>query len=112
MPIGGSKNIRRYLAELGPSGRGLRLGGLCDIGEARDFLRGLEWAGLGTDLDRAGMEAFGFSVCDADLEEELIRALDVEVVEAIVESEGELRSFRTLQKQPAQRDRSAARPRD
>jgi hypothetical protein len=54
------------------------------------------------------MEQLGFFVCVVDLEDELIRALGVAVVERIVADEGELRSFRTLQKQPAQQGRSVA----
>ena len=44
-------------------------------------------------------------MCHADLEDELIRALGPEAVEEIVAAEGELRSFRTFQRQPAQQDR-------
>jgi hypothetical protein len=47
------------------------------------------------------MERRGFYVCDADLEDELIRALGAASVEEVVEAQGELGSFRTLQKQPA-----------
>jgi hypothetical protein len=46
-------------------------------------------------------------VCDADLEDELIRALGVSGVERVVERAGDLRALRSLQKQPAQRDRAA-----
>jgi hypothetical protein len=52
------------------------------------------------------MEALGFYMCVADLEDELIRALGTTCVERVVDSQGELGSFRTLQKQPAQRGRS------
>lgn len=45
-------------------------------------------------------------VCDPDLEGELIRALGIPAVEAVIESQGELESFRRLQRQPAQRGRS------
>jgi hypothetical protein len=45
-------------------------------------------------------------VCVADLEEELIRCLGTAALERIIAAQGELRSFRTLQRQPAQRDRS------
>jgi hypothetical protein len=45
-------------------------------------------------------------VCSADLEDELIRALGPAAVEQIIEAEGELRSLRTFQRQPAQRTRS------
>jgi hypothetical protein len=52
------------------------------------------------------MEHLGFYVCDVDLEDELIRSLGPDVVEQIVDAQGELGAFRTLQKQPAQRGRS------
>ena len=105
--IGGAKNIRAFLARLGPGGLGLPLAGLCDAREEGDFRRGLERAGLGpAGLDRDGMEALGFYVCVADLEDELIRALGVDRMERVIETEGELASFRTLQRQPAQRART------
>ena len=59
-------------------------------------------AGLGARLTRQDMEALGFYVCVDDLEDELIRSLGVERVEGIVEEQGEIGSFRTFQKQPAQ----------
>jgi hypothetical protein len=52
------------------------------------------------------MESLGFYVCVADLEDELIRALGTGVVVQVIDERGELGSFRTLQRQPAQRDRS------
>jgi hypothetical protein len=55
---------------------------------------------------RAGLERTGFFVCVADLEDELIRALGAASVEQVVQAQGELGSFRTFQKQPAQRDRA------
>ena len=103
--MGGATNIRKHLDELGPTGLGLRLAGLCDVGEVRDFKHGLELAGFGTDLTSADLEALGFYVCVADLEDELIRALGAEAVEDVVAAQGELRSFRTLQKQAAQQGR-------
>ena len=54
---------------------------------------------------RADLERLGFFVCEADLEDELIRALGPARVEAIIEANGELSTFRTLQRQPAQRGR-------
>jgi hypothetical protein len=105
VPIGGSKNIRAFLDRFGPHGLDVRLAGLCDEGEVDDFRRGLERAGLGSNLSRAGMEALGFFVCVADLEDELIRALGTDAVEQVVAAQGELGAFRTLQKQAAQQDR-------
>jgi hypothetical protein len=106
VPIGGSKNIRAFLDRFGPHGLDVRLAGLCDEGEVDDFRRGLERAGLGSNLDLADMEALGFFVCSADLEDELIRALGADAVERIVAGQGELGSFRTLQKQAAQQGRA------
>ncbi|HEY3871141.1 MAG TPA: hypothetical protein VGM10_22470 [Actinocrinis sp.] len=56
--------------------------------------------------DRPRLEALGFFACSADLEDELIRAVGPPAAERLVEAEGQLRSFRTLQNQPAQRARS------
>jgi hypothetical protein len=105
VPIGGAQAIGGFLERFGPQGLDVRLAGLCDAGEERDFQRGLERAGLGSDLTRAGMEALGFYVCEADLEDELIRALGAGAVEQIADAHGELGAFRTLQKQPAWRGR-------
>ena len=98
VPIGGAQAIARRLAGLG---KDVRLAGLVDAAEERHFRRGLERAGFGAALTREELEGLGFFVCDADLEEELIRALGTDGVERVVESQGDLRSFRTLQKQPA-----------
>ena len=106
--IGGAQAIGRHLDLYGPRGLGLTLAGLCDAGEEREFRRGLERAGLGGDLTRTAMETLGFYVCEADLEDELIRALGTDAVERVVETQGEQRSFRTFRKQPAQRERSTA----
>jgi hypothetical protein len=99
VPIGGAQAIGRFLNRFGPGGLDLRLAGLCDAGEEHDFRRGLERAGLGSNLSREDMEALGFYVCVADLEDELIRALGADTVQQVVEAQGDLGSFRTLQKQ-------------
>jgi len=107
VPMGGARNIRRFLELFGPRGLDVRLAGLCDTREEGDFRRGLERAGLGSNLRRADMEALGFYVCVADLEDELIRCLGAACVEQVVEVQGELGSFRTFQQQPAWRGRSS-----
>jgi Overcoming lysogenization defect protein-like, TOPRIM domain len=99
VPIGGAQAIGRFLDHFVP--QGLKLAGLCDAAEEREFKRGLERAGLGADLTRADMERLGFFVCVQDLEDELIRALGADAVEEVVDAQGDLGSFRTLQKQPA-----------
>jgi hypothetical protein len=108
VPMGGATNIGRFLERFGPQGLGVRLAGLCDVAEEGYFRRGLERAGIGADLSRARMEALGFYVCVADLEEELIRCLGTAAVERIIDAQGELRSFRTFQKQPAKQGTSTA----
>jgi hypothetical protein len=101
--MGGATNIGTYLGRFGPAGRGLRLAGLCDAGEEGGFRRSLERAGLGCGIGRHDLEALGFFVCDSDLEDELIRALGTDTAERVVDAEGDLGAFRTLQKQPAWR---------
>jgi hypothetical protein len=106
VPIGGAQAIGGFLERFGPRGLDVRLAGLCDVGEERHFRRALERTGLGSDLTRDGMEQLGFFVCVEDLEDELVRAVGAEAVEQIIAAEGELRSFRTFQRQPAKRELS------
>jgi hypothetical protein len=106
VPIGGAQSIARFLNLFGPQGLDVRLAGLCDAAEEGEFQRGLEQAGLGSNLTRVDMERLGFYVCVADLEDELIRALGAASVEQVVDGQGELGSFRTLQKQPAWQGRT------
>jgi len=106
--LGGAQAIGRFLESLGRRRPQVRLAGLCDAGEERDFRRALEHTGLGANLTRSDMERLGFFVCVVDLEDELIRALGTEAVEEVVDAQGELGSFRTLQKQPVWRDRPLA----
>ena len=44
-------------------------------------------------------------MCDADLEDELIRSLGATEVERVIGAQGDLNAFRLLQQQPAQRGR-------
>lgn len=106
VPIGGAQAIGRFLRAYGPQGLDLKLAGLYDAAEEDGVRRGLEGAGLGLGLTRADLERLGFFACVADLEEELIRALGADAVERVLAANGDLRSFRTLQKQPAWRGRS------
>ncbi|QIG39543.1 ATP-dependent endonuclease [Microbacterium sp. 4R-513] len=85
LAVGGSKGARRAAAEL-PYGS---IVGLVDAPERADFERVLEVV----------------FVCDPDLEGEFVRALGVAGVEAVIAAQGELESFRRLQRQPFQRGR-------
>jgi hypothetical protein len=82
VPIGGAHAIRRFVEALAP---GTVVRGLCDENEAHLFRRVLAEV----------------HVCVPDLEGELIRALGVDRVLSIVDTE----SFRRMQRQPAQRGR-------
>ena len=105
LPLGGAHAISRHLPALGPLGANLRLGGLCDAGEAEIFRRALVKAGLGTPRTHEEMAQLGFFVCIQDLESELVRAVGPARVEALLEAHGDLGAFRTLQKQAPWRTR-------
>jgi hypothetical protein len=98
----GATNLPRYLDRYGPDGLNAKLAGLCDAAEEDYFGRALRRAGMGG----GALAALGFFVCTLDLEDELIRAVGTDAVERVIAAQGELRSLRTLQRQPAQRDRS------
>lgn len=83
--IGGAQAIRRALARHA----GARLVGLVDAGEAEAFRQALD----------------DVLVCDPDLEGELIRALGAAEVLRVLDTNGDLGPFRTLQKQPSWRGR-------
>ncbi|MDQ0773576.1 ATP-dependent endonuclease [Streptomyces aurantiacus] len=106
VPLGGATSIGRFVDLCGPQGLDVRLAGLCDVAEERFFRRALERAGIGSGLTADGLESLGFYMCDADLEDELIRALGADVIQEVVREQGELRAFRTFQNQPAQRERT------
>ena len=101
LPVGGANAFERHLEQLRECGIGVR--GLVDEAEV-EIVRGAFTATVdgatGSDL-----ESLGVYVCIEDLEDELIRAIGPSRVEAILEREGDLGSFRSLQKQPAWRDR-------
>lgn len=95
--MGGITNTRAFVARYGPHGLGLPLAGLYDAPDEAKLLRGLEAGGLGS-------SSWGFFKCCEDLEDELIRAVGVDAVEAVIETAGETQSLRLLAGMPAQRD--------
>jgi len=97
VPMGGATSVHRFLTRYGPAGADHRLLGLCDRAESSYVARALDRAGLGSTVP--------FHVCDADLEDELVRCLGTDPVLDVIAAAGELASFRLLQRQPAQRDR-------
>jgi hypothetical protein len=98
--MGGAHALGNALRDIEP---GVRVAGLCDAGEVDAFRRALEAYCVGTAVDRAQMEALGFYVCDADLEDELIRAVGCARVAEIIDAQRETGRFRTFQKQPEKR---------
>ena len=104
VPIGGARSVSKFLARFGPTGAGLRVSGLCDAAEERHFYRQLARAGYTPPDTRDDLEREGFFVCDRDLEDELIRAVGPDAIEAILTEEKDLAAFRTLQMQAAWRD--------
>jgi hypothetical protein len=106
LPMQGATNIGHFLQKYGPLGLDVGLAGLCDVAEMRFLQRGFERVGLGTVASRRELEDHRFYVCDADLEDELIRALGVGAMEQILAENGDLASFRILQQQPAQQGKS------
>lgn len=106
--MGGATNIAAHLAHFGPPGLGARLLGLVDAGEMHHFRSALDRAGIPCGDSRADLAECGFGVCDVDLEDELIRALGPQTVQAIIDSRGDGPSFARMQQQPAQRDRPLA----
>ena len=95
VPMGGYGNLPRVLGRY----RDVSLAGLYDVGEERHFLRA-----LGCE-NRAELERVGFYACMRDLEDELTRAVGPDGMERVLAEQGELRAFRTYQKQPAHRAR-------
>ena len=98
--MGGYGNLGRFLDEYGH----LRLAGLYDAPEERHFAHGLAQAGFGPTGTRADLEALGFYACDPNLEGQLSRALGPPQMEELLEAQGELKAFRTYQKQPTHRE--------
>jgi hypothetical protein len=107
VPTGGIHAVTRYLRQFGPEGAGAGLAGLCDAGEEDILRRGLATAKVGSPGTRADMARLGFHVCVEDLEDELIRAVGAARVAELFDAHGDLRSFRSMQRQPAWRGKNA-----
>ena len=104
--IGGATKIWGFLDKLGPLGLDTKLAGLCDIGEERHFRRALQRAGFGLNLSRSDMETLGFYICDADLEDELIRSLGADTMLEVIAAQGDLGRFHLFRRQPEWQEES------
>lgn len=96
VPTGGYGGMAEQLGRFGPGGLDLPLAGLHDRDAEPVVLEALM---------RARVDHGRFHRCDPDLEGELIRAVGAEGVLGRLELAGDLAAFRTLQRQPAWRDR-------
>lgn len=103
VPMGGATNVGHYVNRLAGA-KDLLIGGLYDAGEERFFRRALDRAGIKPADSTEALAANGFFRCVKDLEDEFIRALGPDAVLNVIDAQGELGSFRTLQNQPALRD--------
>jgi hypothetical protein len=95
MSMSGVTNVGAYLERIAAN---LSVVVMCDDRESAKVRRAGE---------RAGSVDLLVEVCVDDLEDELIRALGPAAVERVIEAEGELGSFRSLQQMPAHRERTA-----
>lgn len=102
--MGGVTNIRRRLLAFRTASAPVRVIGMCDAGEAQYFARALQIEGDGPHLE-ADLADRGFYVCDADLEDELIRAVGPDRVLGVLRRLGLGPRLATFQRQPAWRDR-------
>ncbi|RBY81837.1 hypothetical protein [Blastococcus sp. TF02A-26] len=96
--MGGVTGIRRHLEVLDAE-PGVRVLGMCDAGEVAVVVRALGVRGA------VDLPAHGFTVCDTDLEDELIRALGPERVVDVLDRLGLTHRLAVLQNQPAWRGR-------
>jgi hypothetical protein len=101
--MGGVTNIRRHLEVFTDPDRARRVLGMCDADEERVVARALGGAGVPVG-GREAMSRYGFHVCDADLEDELIRTVGPEKVSDILTGLGLARRFDRFTRQLAWRD--------
>ena len=101
--MGGITNIRAFATRYGPPGLALPLAGLYDVAEEHVVRRGLAVAGLVDAAAPHALPCLGFHACVTDLEDELLRALGTDAVEAVIEAADEGQSLRLLAGMPAQR---------
>jgi energy-coupling factor transporter ATP-binding protein EcfA2 len=101
VPINGASKAETYIALFGPHGFQIKLAGLCDEGDEGFFARGLDRSGIALQPSRTDMQNAGFFVCVRDLEEELIRSLGANKAEQVIDSNGDLGTFRQFQRQSA-----------
>lgn len=102
--LGGVTNVRARLEILRIDESDTDVVGMCDAGEASVVIKALEADGAWI-RDADDLPSYGFFVCRADLEDELIRALGAIRVLDVLDEMGLRSKFYAFQGQPAWRDR-------
>ncbi|WP_291084234.1 hypothetical protein, partial [Dietzia sp. UBA5065] len=97
--LGGVTNVRRGLHRALADRPGAAVLGLCDAGEVRFVERALAEIGFAV-RDASDLPAYGFFVCQADLEDELIRALGPARTIEVIDRLGLGPKLAALQQQP------------
>lgn len=105
--LGGVTNVGRVLKEVRLLRGDVDVVGLCDAAETRFVERALVDDGLPV-TDASDLPVYGFFVCEADLEEELIRALGPDRALEVVEAAGLGGKLDALRTQRAWVDRPLA----
>jgi len=103
VPMGGATNVGHHLRAA--AAEGVPAAGLYDAAEERFVRRALAALAPDTAAPDGDLAAHGFFRCDADLEQELIRACGVDGVLAVLAELGDADRFRAFQNQPFQRAR-------
>jgi hypothetical protein len=98
--MGGAQAVWKNMDRFVRSDAATRITGLCDSAEAIHYERALRRVGLAPIAGPIDLSDYGVFVRGEDLEDELIRALDQVDIETLMAGAGDLRSFRTMQKQP------------
>lgn len=96
----GATNIRRHLLAATEAVDSPRVLGMCDLPEARFFVRALRRVGCAVAaVDE--LPWWGFQVCDRDLEDELMRELGEQGLRTVLDDLGLTQRFAMLTQQPA-----------
>lgn len=102
-PAAGITNFPQVLGDYLQRHPGATVCGLYDAADAHHVRRAVERA---RQRDATPAGAMHFFCCEADLEDELIRAAGTPAVLEVLQAEGELASFRRFQSMPAHRERA------
>jgi len=103
----GAGTVGSFLTLLGSNGLNIKLAGLCDEDQEKDWIKKLEQNSFGSGLTRETLASIGFFVSVRDLEDELVRALgDVEVGK-VIDAQGETAALKTFAGQPDKKGKSA-----